>query len=233
VQGPAPIAVLAGCVLTGLSIAAKGSRSSRLALGLLLGFGFEAAVKGLSLLGEGKPSITAGAWLWIVGGFVVVAGGIVSLVPLPRVSAKSLHVPFGVTLVLLAGAALMVVGASIPFNVDDGANRIIVGQNWWCADPIGTAVGVVIAAALLYGGLRSLAAGILIAIGIASLLLWARYIGVPLLQWIDVHGQKGKPEAGGFVGAAGAFLVLLTGWALARTSRVREPSAGPTYPVPA
>jgi hypothetical protein len=231
-QGPAPIAVLAGCILTALAIWAKGRRAGWLALGLLLGFGAAAVVKGLSLLGESQASVTAGGLLWIVGGFIVIAGGVVSLVPL-RPPQKPAHYPVGTSLVLLAAATMLIVGAAIPFTIIDGEEKVIVTHNLWGADPIGTAIAVVIAVVLLNAGMRPLAAGMLIALGIASALLWIRYVGVPILQWVDKDPPDAKVQAGGIIGGAGAVLVLLTGWGLARrTEDVAVPTAGET-PLPA
>jgi hypothetical protein len=56
-----------------------------------------------------------------------------------------------------------------------------------------------------------LAAGILIALGLESAGLWTRYIGVPAVLASDT----GTVGAGGFVGLAGAVLVLGVGVRLA------------------
>ncbi len=236
-QAPAPLAVLAGCLLSALAIWSKGARAGWLALGLLLGFGFEAAVKGLSLIREPQPHVGAGAWLWVVGGLIVIAGGLVSLPPIrERMSAlRELEpeLPVAATLLLALAAVLMVVGAALPFSVLEGTQRSVAGHSWWGVDPIGSAVAVAVAIALLYAGLRPLAAGLLVALGIAGTLLWARYVGVPFLQWVDNGDPVAAPRAGGIVGGAGAFLVLVTGWALARKSRpVELTSPEPGYPLP-
>jgi len=239
IQGPAAIAVLAGCLIGALVIWGKGLRASWLALGLLLGFGFAAAVKGVSLMGEPQTNVRAGAWLWLIGGVVVMGGGVVSLTPFgQRVAAlrklEPEHPSAGLTVLLLLSAGLMIAGAVVPFAVVGGETRTIVGHTWWAVDPIGLAAAVLIALLLLFGGLRTISAGILIALGIAGTLLYFRYVGVPFLQWVNKDDPPtAGVRAGACIGGLGAFLVLLTGWSLARGSRpVAVPTAGPT-PLPA
>jgi hypothetical protein len=94
-------------------------------------------------------------------------------------------------------------------------------------DPIGTAIAVVVAVGLLLARRRSLAAGLLIALGIGSTLLWVRYIGIPLAQWSATNENVASPQAGGFVGLAGGVLVFCAGWRLAAVRSVDVPAATP------
>jgi hypothetical protein len=231
---PAPLAVLAGCVLTSLVIGAKGVRTGWLAVGLLAGFGFEAAVKGLSSYGlpHAHGQENGGALLWLFGGLVVLAGVAVSMTPVrERLGGLREYgaVPLLMPLVLIVAAVLMVVGAAIPFNIaSPGGKRTVIHLDALGVEPIATAAAVVLAAVLLYAGYRPLVAGVLLAFGIAGTLLWMRYVGIPGLQWVEDR-SRASPRAGGLVGGAGAFLVLLCGLRL-----VSRQAAAPTaYPLPA
>jgi hypothetical protein len=129
--------------------------------------------------------------------------------------------------VALIGAAMLVVGALIPFNLEKGTNeRVVAELGWLAVDPIGTAIAVVVAVGLLLARRRSLAAGLLIAFGICSALLWVRYIGIPVAQWATDE-RVASPQAGGFVGLGGAVLVFCAGWRLAVVRSVDVPAARP------
>jgi hypothetical protein len=112
----------------------------------------------------------------------------------------------------------------IPFNIaTPGGDRIILSDQWFAADPFATVLAVVVAVGLLLTGRRSLAAGLLLALGLASALLWVRYIGIPIAQSNDVA----SPQAGGFVGLAGSVVVFCAGWRLAVVRPVGVPAARP------
>ena len=89
-----------------------------------------------------------------------------------------------------------------------------------------TAAAVVLAVGLLLTRRRSLAAGLLLALGIGSALLWVRYIGIPVAQW-STPNEVASPQAGGFVGLAGSLLVFGAGWRLAVARPVSVPTATP------
>jgi hypothetical protein len=135
---------------------------------------------------------------------------------------------YGATAVVaLIGAVMLVVGAVIPFNLENGANdRVVAELGWLAVDPIGTAIAVVVAVGLLLARRRSLAAGLLIALGICGTLLWVRYVGIPIAQW-TTNEDVASPKAGGFVGLAGGVLVFCAGWRLAVVRNVDVPAARP------
>jgi hypothetical protein len=196
----------------------------------LAGFAVEAGAKGLSLLADASSRFQAGGLLWLVGGATLgIAAGVAARHlakhgPAEEVS-ESMHGP--TALIAVAGAAMLVVGAVIPFNIaSPGGDRIVASEEWLGADPIATALAVVVAVGLLLARRRSLAAGLLIALGLGSALLWVRYIGIPVAQWSNPN-DVASPQAGGFVGLGGSLLVLGAGWRLAAVRYVGVPAARP------
>jgi hypothetical protein len=226
----APLGVLAGAVLA-LALVSREATTTWLRVGLLAGFAVEAGVKGLSLLGDSSSRVQAGGLVWLAGGgTLAVTAGIaarhLSRQAPPESSDQPMYGPTAA--VALIGAAMLVVGAVIPFNIAEGTDERIVAQlDWLAVDPIGTAIAVVVAVGLLLARRRSLAAGLLIAFGIGSTLLWVRYIGIPLAQWSATNENVASPQAGGFVGLAGGVLVFCAGWRLAAVRSVDVPAATP------
>jgi hypothetical protein len=226
--GVAPLGVLAGALL-GLALVSREATTTWLRVGLLAGFAVEAGVKGLSLLGDPSSRIQAGGILWLAGGATLaVTAGIAARHLSRHAPAESSDQPiYGPTAVVaLIGAAMLVVASVIPFNIAEGKDRIVAELDWLAVDPIATAIAVVVAVGLLFARRRSLAAGLLIALGICSVLLWVRYIGIPLTQW-TTNQSEASPQAGGFVGLAGGVLVLCAGWRLAVVRNVGVPAARP------
>jgi hypothetical protein len=228
----APVGVLVGAVLA-LALVSGEATTTWLRVGLLAGFAVEAAAKGLSLLGDPSSRVQAGGLLWLLGGVTLgVAAGIAARHVSRRAPAEDQNEPryIPTAFAAIAGAALLVVGAVIPFNIAkvDGElfDRIILSDDWLAADPFGTALAVVVAVGLLLAGRRSLAAGLLLALGLASALLWVRYIGIPVAQWSTPH-DVASPQAGGFVGLAGSVVVFCAGWRLAAVRPLGVPAARP------
>jgi TIR domain len=225
----APLGVLAGAVI-GLTLVSREATTTWLRVGLLAGFAVEAGVKGLSLLDNPSSRIQTGGLLWLAGGATLAATAGIAARHLSRQApADSSDQPlYGPTAVVaLIGAAMLVVGALIPFNIAEGTDdRIVAELGWLAADPIGTAIAVVVAVGLLLARRRSLAAGLLIAFGICSTLLWVRYIGIPVAQW-STSDKVASPQAGGFVGLAGGVLVFCAGWRLAVVREAGVPAARP------
>jgi hypothetical protein len=225
----APLGVLAGSVL-GLALVSREATTTWFRVGLLAGFAVEAGVKGLSLLGHPSSRVQGGGLLWLAGGATLaVTAGIAARHLFRQGPAEPSDQPiYGPTAVVaLIGAVMLVVGAVIPFNLENGANdRVVAELGWLAVDPIGTAIAVVVAVGLLLARRRSLAAGLLIALGICGTLLWVRYIGIPIAQW-TTNDNVASPQAGGFVGLAGGVLVFCAGWRLAVVRNVDVPAARP------
>jgi hypothetical protein len=225
----APLGVLAGAIL-GLALVSREATTTWFRVGLLAGFALEAGVKGLSLLGHPSSRVQGGGLLWLAGGATLAfTAGIAARHLFRQAPAEPPDQPmYGPTAVVaLIGAVMLVVGAVIPFNLENGTNdRVVAELGWLAVDPIGTAIAVVVAIGLLLAHRRSLAAGLLIAFGICSTLLWVRYIGIPIAQW-TTNENVASPQAGGFVGLAGGVLVFCAGWRLAVARNVGVPAANP------
>jgi TIR domain len=214
---PAPLGLLLGSLMALLVVG--GARTGDLLwIGLLLGFGFEAAATGLSLLGEESGRVRGGGFLWLAGGLALTASGAVAATAvrgrLGSARASARETP-GWTVPFLAvlGAALLVVGALIPFNVaSPGGARVVADDSWLAVDPIATAIAVLGTIMLLYVGNRRLAGGILIALGVGTALFWVRYAGIPVAQWAREMDGVASPRLGGFVGLAGGLIILAAGW---------------------
>jgi hypothetical protein len=220
----APLAVLAGA-LVALALVRREATTTWLRIGLLAGFAVEAGVKGLSLLDNPSSRIQVGGLVWLLGGATLaVTAGVAARHTPAEPSDQPMYGPTAV--VAMVGAVMLVVGAVIPFNVAEGEDRIVSELGWLAVDPIATAIGVVVAVGLLFARRRSLAAGLLIAFGICSALLWVRYVGIPVAQW-STDETKASPQAGGFVGLAGGLLILCAGWRLAVVRKVGVPAASP------
>ena len=213
----APLGVLAGALLA-VALMGQRAKGTWVAVGLLAGFAFEAAAKGFSVIGGSSARVQGGGLLWLAGGAVLAAAAGVGAMQLSKrgfsaAQTERLHLP--AALVALLGAAMLVVGSVIPFNVaNPGGDRIVASDDWLGVDPIGTALAVLVAVGLLLARRRALAAGLLIALGIGSALLWVRYIGIPVAQASTVE-DVASPKAGGFIGLAGSLLILGAGWRLA------------------
>jgi hypothetical protein len=225
---PAPLGVLAGALLA-LALVSREATTTWLRVGLLGGFAIEAGAKGLSLLGDSSSRVQGGGLLWLAGGATLgIAAGIAARHLTTHAPAEATTEPTRspTAFVALTGAAMLVVGAVIPFNIAKGQDRIVAADAWLGADPLVTAAAVVLAVGLLLTRRRSLAAGLLLALGIGSALLWVRYIGIPVAQW-STPNEVASPQAGGFVGLAGSLLVFGAGWRLAVARPVSVPTATP------
>ena len=164
-----------------------------------------------SATGEAEPRLTLGAGLALVGSLILV--GVASwrgFAELRQRPTPGRPVSLPVALVVL-GAGLTVAGTLIPFN--DGpeiTQRTLIerADHWEAFEPIAVAVLAVVAGALLAGrGSRLFVAGVLVALGALSALLWLRYVGVPILPLDTIS----SPAAGSFIGLAGAGLILFGG----------------------
>ena len=225
----APLGLLAGASLLGFRLLAV-RRAGWLDVGLLLGFGIEAGAKGVSLLGSASGRVQAGGLVLAAGGALLVAAGAAAASHVSRRSpAAAREEPTHGVLAFVAalGAAMMVVAAFVPFNVaNPGGNRVVAEDSWLGVDPIVTGLAVLGGVAVLLAGRRRLAAGLLIALGLCASLLWARYVGIPVAQWLDTD-DVASPQAGGFLGLAGGLVVLGAGWRLAVVGPAEVPAAEP------
>ena len=188
-----------------------------LSLGLVLGCGLVGSAKYVGVLGlesatgESEPRLTLGATLALIGSLMLVAvASWRAFAELRERPAAGPPVSLSVALVAL-GAGLTVAGTLIPFN--DGPEiteqtLIERADHWEAFEPIAVAVLAVVAGVLLAGrGNRLLVAGVLVALGTLSAVLWLRYVAVPILQPDTIS----SPAAGAFIGLAGSGLILVGG----------------------
>jgi hypothetical protein len=200
-------------------------------LGVLLGCGLAGAAKYVGVLGmesaaaESEPRLTLGAGLALAGSLLLV--GMASwraIAELRERPAADSPGSLPIALVTLGGG-LIVAGTLIPFN--DGpeiTQQTLIERagHWEAFEPIAVAALAVVVGAILASRVsRLLVAGVLVALGTVSALLWLRYVGVPILQPDTVS----SPAAGGFIGLVGAGLVLFSG-ALAAAGRHRGFAGG-------
>jgi len=153
----------------------------------------------------------------VAGGVVVAAAGAVAARGLaPDVDRDPRRRPRAVAAACVVGAALLVVASVLPFYRTNLYGRAVVEHLTWSdADPIALAVAVVAGIALLYTGRSDSAAGLLVALGLASGLLWLRDTGIPLAEWLSDEGQPG--QVAGAVGLVGSLAVLGAGLWLANS----------------
>lgn len=211
---PAPLGIMLAIVV----VAARAARSATwVDVGLLAGLGIAAAAKGVSVLDESALGAKPGGALWVAGGVVVAAAGAVAARGLaPDVDRDPRRRPRAVAAACVVGAALLVVASVLPFYRTNLYGRAVVEHLTWSdADPIALAVAVVAGIALLYTGRSDSAAGLLVALGLASGLLWLRDTGIPLAEWLSDEGQPG--QVAGAVGLVGSLAVLGAGLWLANS----------------
>jgi CHAT domain len=208
--GFAPVTLVLG-TLAALALAWR-PRTRQLGAGLLIGFGVAGAIKYLGLLGlvltdSATRGSSAVAFTGVVAGAVLL---VVAGVRLALLSPRSVEpaAPLGILVpaLLVAAAVLSVIGLVTPFNgkLD---RKVVPDEDWLAVDPVViplVALGVLV---LLTSGRRLLAAGVLIALGIASATLWLRYLGVPIIA----PDNAGSFGVGAAAGLAGGLLILAGG----------------------
>jgi len=139
-------------------------------------------------------------------------------------------------LLALAGAVLLGLGCWLPYSSQSGAEFQVFqrhggtsGQLYYAVEP---AVVMILAAAigliLMRGPLPVVWAGVLVAVGIQTALLWVGYLGYTLTA--DYGGGQGPHmKEGGWIGLAGSFVIAAAGVvALRATATAAEalPPAG-------
>jgi hypothetical protein len=217
----APLSLVIGAVVGALLLLRETTR--RVGAGLLVGFGIAGLAKYAGVAGYANSAEAHGQgydiWRWIpilLGGLVLVAAAVWAIRSTPWTDRRTNDlVPI---LLALAGAALIVVGCFVPF-AHGGPEQTIADRTWARIDPFVTAVAI---AAVVFmprrRGIRDLWFTALIALGIASSLLWVRYIGIPLIRG-DSLGT------GAIIGLAGSILAIVAGAMRTHLSKVRPVQA--------
>src|SRR5439155_4988756 len=114
---------------------------------------------------------------------------------------------------LAAGAAAVgVVASVIPFNGGGPSypgDQIMIHRSGGEAfEPLATVALLALLALVAWRWRSQIAGAVLVGVGVASALLWIRYIGVPMLE----NDEVASPRAGGFVGLVGALLAVAAGY---------------------
>ncbi len=207
-----PLGVAVGAA--GALALAHTRSAGRIGAALLLGFALGGAAKYAGVLA--MSAATDG--LWLVAGAILALGGAVLLAAfaLWRASEEPGHPAeraYGAPrMLVVVGAALAIAGTLTPFNHGGVSlpQQVLIerGNGWEAFDPIACAVCAVVAALLLTHRRAGLpAAGVLVGLGLLTMLLWVRYIAVPTLQPNSVS----SPAYGGYIGLAGASAIFFGG----------------------
>ncbi len=208
----APIAIVLGSVLG--SALLRFGRTQMLGAGLLLGFGFAGAAKYISVAWaawDASAGVLLGVLVALAGAGLVLGVGFRA--GRSELSGHPQRPSAAMTALALVGAALIIVGTAIPFNTggpDLPADQVILERSSQEAfDPIATALAIAVCGLLmLVPRGRTLWPVALMALGVASALLWVRYIGIPAIE----SERIAQPAAGGFVGLLGAVIAFVGGW---------------------
>jgi hypothetical protein len=210
-----PLALIAGTLLATL-LARRPGRTRVVAAGLLTGFGVAGSIKAVTTLwwiSEQGFSAGPSAWVLLIAALLAVAAGL----DLRSAAGETTDRVGGWTLGATAvGAALLAVAVRIPHRVEDGQAAWVLRKQWHelAYEPLALAVVAVAVVILAMRTRRPVfAGGVLMALGVAGLCFWAWFAGVPTAQW--ALGKSVQPRAGGFVGMAGALLLLVVGRRLA------------------
>jgi CHAT domain len=210
----ASLEVLALVAGTGLAaLLALRPRWAALAAGLLVGFGAAGVLKTASTFwwieATKGASAKSGVYLLFLAALLAVAAGLDLSSRLKERHDQPAHMSF---VPVAFGAALIAVAIRIPHRTQ-GGHTTFVYHKWHelAYEPVATAllaIGIMIFARRT--GRSLFAGGVLIAIGLAALCYWIWFAGVPVLQWL--RGAGVRPLPGGFVGAAGALMLIAAGW---------------------
>jgi len=183
--------------------------------GLLFAVGSIAYMAALDGTGVGD-----GLWIQLAGAVLALAGGLVAA----RGSGEErTTVPMPARVLAALGALVVVAGTVVPYDrgMDDVPSRALLGldtdlDRWFALAPFGLAIAALAAALLLS---RPQACGALLGLGAGLGIMF-----LPLL-YQAFSGEEDTPAgtlgAGGFVGLAGAALVVLAG-VLARPPRTES-----------
>ena len=220
-----PLALVVGAI-AGLVLAYRPATRA-FGAGLLIGLGLVATGKygGLLLWLATLTEMRRAASLIVLtlvvaAGCCLVAVGVLLARRAPPERPATRSWSWLVVSLVVVGSALTLLGCVIPFNggsdEDVAARAIVPGANneadSWLALDQALVVLAALGALLVTRHSRTIASGILVAVGIASALLWVRYIGIPIAQ----KNTEGSAAPGGFVGLAGALALtgagVLLGW---------------------
>ena len=213
VVAPASIIVAVGALYALLKAWRTGAGA--LATGLVLGFGVGGVAKYAAMLGQQDPDHLGSdgkLLLGLAGSAVLAAVAMFWLVTRPGENGHPLRLPM--RFLAAAGAVLIAAAVFVPFNNSFSGGRWqlqrLTRSEWEAFEPL--AVAAVILLAVVFAGTtnRLVLAGLFVALGLVGAFFWLRYIGVPVLQWLQ-RDDLASVREGGFIGLAGSALVLVAG----------------------
>ena len=123
------------------------------------------------------------------------------------------------------GAAVMVIGMMVDFNNGGPApEHRYAGavfdanhpERWDLLAIAVVAAGIGLLAPILR--VRPLLGGALVACGVGAVCMWPRFIAIPLME----NRTIASPGIGGYIGIAGAALILFSGYLAVRASQRQE-----------
>jgi hypothetical protein len=210
-----PFAIVAGVLMTLPALRQPGPGLTT--AGLLIGFGLVGVAKYFGVLGRAATleepramSVFVFFLATIAAASLVAIGTVVARTApdTPEPGGRDSFVWLGAP-ALVMGAILILIGTVIPFNNGGPAARDshTIFPSSGAFDALAAAA---VAVAVLIPAVRprrALLGGLLLAVGIESVTLWLRYVGVPIVEDRDVA----SPAVGGFSGLLGAMLVLAAG----------------------
>lgn len=199
--------------------------------GLILLLGLQGAAFYAGVLAVPAWKAT-GFGIALVGGLLLVAVALPLVARLVRAGSgppdRSLGLAVRATAVV--GAAVMVVGMAVDFNNGGPApehryaGSVLDGNRveQWDLLLIATAAAAIGLLAPLLRVPRPLLGGALLACGIGAACIWPRFIAIPLMEIEAIA----SPGAGGFIGLAGAGLILFSGYVALHGAQRQERLAG-------
>jgi hypothetical protein len=222
-----PTLGIAATAIVALLVAQRSSRNRAACAGAILLCGAQGAV------------LYAGVLAWRGGsstgfGVAVVGGLLLCTVMLPIVSRLVIGASEPSDPVLepwvraaaVLGAAVMVIGMMVDFNnggpapAHRHAGAVFEAshpERWDLLAIAVVAAGIGLLAPILRAP-RPLLGGALVACGVGAACIWPRFIVIPLIE----NETVASPGAGGFIGIAGAALIVLSGYGALRASRRQE-----------
>ena len=126
---------------------------------------------------------------------------------------------------VIGGVVLVVLGCLVDFN-GAASRNVLFGERRLALDALAAAVGGLVALFIARRN-RSVGAGVVFGVGVVSIPLWLRYIGVP----IDQGEGMGSWGYGGFLGLAGSLLLVAAGSVFIWRSEPPATSARDESPV--
>jgi hypothetical protein len=226
-----PTLGIAATAIVALLVAQRSGRNRAACAGAILLCGVQGVVLYAAVLAW-RGGSSAGFGVAVVGGLLLCAVmlPIVSrLVAASEASDPVLELWVRATAVL--GAVVMVIAMMVDFNnggpAPDHRHAGAVfeashPERWDLLAIAVVAAGIGLLAPILR--VRPLLGGALVACGVGAVCVWPRFIVIPLIE----NENVASPGAGGFIGIAGAALILFSGYGALRASQPQEhPAATP------